>query len=556
MLRRLFLKDFAIAHEIDIDLHAGFGVVSGETGAGKSLLVDALLLLTGSRADSAVVRHGCERAELQAEFDIARTPEAALWLREQDFDDDGLCQLRRVVRADGGSRAWINARPATANQLAVLGALLVEIHGQHEHQALLDRGHQLGLLDAFGQHAALGETVQSAARRWREARRQLESLGAGDHAERISLLEHQYRELESLQLAPEAIESLQREQRRQHGGVRLIENLQRALAELSDEHAGARRGMIRALHALDEAIRLEPELAAIRQTVHEAAIQIDEASLSIERQLDGLELDPERLAELEAELDRLHELARKHRVRILDLADHRSQLGAELERWARAEQSIEALQREQADARAEWVAAAAALRARRHEAAVRFAEQTSDWMHRLGMPGGRLEVAFEEVDADSDPLPGGSERIELLVTANPGQPPRPLRKVASGGELARISLAIEVSSLGADRTPTMVFDEVDSGIGGAIAEVVGRTLRGLAAKCQVLCVTHLPQVAAQGHYQYRVEKAISDGAAHSRILQLDAASRRQEIARMLGGVEITKATLKHADQMLASAQEG
>lgn len=554
MLRRLFLKDFAIAHEIDIDLHGGFGVVSGETGAGKSLLVDALMLLTGARADSAVVRHGCERAELQAEFDVARTSAAAAWLGAQDFDDDGQCQLRRVIRADGGSRAWVNGRPATAGQLAELGALLVEIHGQHEHQALLDRAHQISLLDAFGEHADLCAEVQAAARAWREAGRQLSDLGGADHAERVRYLESQYRELESLQLAPDAIESLQREQRRQQGGVRLIENLQRASAELNDEHAGARRGLVRALHALEDALKLEPELTAIRQVVQEATIQIDEASQAIDRHLDGLELDPERLAALESELDRLHELARKHRVRIMDLDEHREQLAAELQRWAQAEHTIGTLQRAQAEAMAAWTGAAGRLRARRRQTALRFAEQTSAWMHKLGMPGGCLEVAFEDLDAGSDPAPGGSERIELLVTANPGQPPKPLRKVASGGELARISLAIEVASLGADRTPTMVFDEVDSGIGGAVAEVVGRTLRDLAANCQVLCVTHLAQVAAQGHQQYRVEKVISAGQAHSRILQLDAAARRQEIARMLGGVEITRATLEHADQMLGTAQ--
>lgn len=555
MLETLFLKDFAVASEVEIAFGPGLGVVSGETGAGKSLMVDALLLLTGARADAGMVRHGAARAELVAGFRPAPGAPALAWLREQDLDEDGGCQLRRVIRADGGSKAWINGRPATASQLAELGALLVEVHGQHEHQALLSRAQQLDLLDAFGQHPAEREAVRAAARRWAEAGRKLAALaGDGDPAERIAWLEHQVGELDDEALDAAAIEDLLALHRRQANAAGLLQGCELALGRLGgDEGFAIGRGIVQVAAELRRLAADEPRLAEAAELLEGAGIQVDEAVSAIERARDGLELDPDRLAESEARLTRLHELGRKHRCPIEGLAARRDAIHAELEALRDATAGADQLQAEQARAAADWRAAAAALSQRRAEAAARLGAAVSALMDELGMAGGRFEASLEPI-AGTDPDPQGAERAEFLVAANPGQPARPLRKVASGGELSRISLAIEVAALGLDAVPTMVFDEVDTGIGGGVAEVVGAKLRALGAGRQVLCVTHLPQVAAQGHVHYRVSKHVEDGHTHTRVLPLDEKARVEELARMLGGLEITRETRAHARQMLERGQ--
>ncbi|TCO34832.1 DNA repair protein RecN [Dokdonella fugitiva] len=551
MLESLYVKDFAIVGEAEIVFGPGMTVVTGETGAGKSLLVDALMLLAGGRADATMVRHGCERAELSATFDLAGRADLRDWLVAEDLDEDGACQLRRVVRSEGSSRAWINGRPVTLTQLKTLAAGLIEIHGQHEHQALLDRTRQLALLDAFGGHDAERDEVARAARAWRETNVRIAELSRGeDHAERIEWLGHQVEELDRHALAPDDLAALEERHRRLANSGQLLQGCA-ALAERLDgdgEYALLRL-VARARHEITQLAALDERLAPIGELVEAARIQLGEANDALSRYQSALDLDPDSLAEAEAQLGKLHELARKHRVRMADLKAHADGLHEELETLRGAGASIASLREQQQRQRKAWDAAAKALGARRAASAKALSDAVSALMGELGMRGGRFEVQLE-TDGEADPDPQGAERCEFLVSANPGQPPRALRKVASGGELSRISLAIEVAALGSDTIGTMVFDEVDSGIGGAVAEVVGQKLHALGARAQVLCVTHLPQVAAQGDRHLRVSKSSDGASTETRIEALDGKPRQEEVARMLGGIDITRETLAHAKQML------
>jgi len=554
MLTHLALKDFAVVRATELEFGPGMTVISGETGAGKSLLVDALGFLSGLRADSGVVRHGCERAELSADFDLAGNPAARDWLRGNELDEDGQCQLRRVIRADGGSRAWINGRPVTLAQLTELAGLLVEIHGQHEHQSLLSRASQLALLDAHARNDAERARVRAAAAAWQSLLDEREALQAqGDVSDRIGWLEHQLAELEREDLDPTALEALDAAHRRQANAAGLIAACDDALARLGgDDGPSLSRQLQQARAGLARAAEHEPRLGEADALLEGAAVQLEEALAVVGRIRDDLELDPARFEELERRLGRIHDLARKHRLPVTGLAAHRDGIAAELQKLRGAGERLDQLDGEIAAAAAAWEAAADTLSATRRAAGAALAAATTAIIDELGMGGGRFLVELEPVEARR-PDPNGAERVEFLVAANAGQPPRPLRKVASGGELSRISLAIEVAALGSDAVPTMVFDEVDSGIGGAVAEIVGRKLRALGRARQVLCVTHLPQVAAQGHAHYRVSKAPVEGITRSAVELLDDAGRELELARMLGGVEIGAEAHAAARRLLDAA---
>lgn len=554
MLRRLTLRDFAVVSASELEFGPGMTVISGETGAGKSLLVDALGFLSGLRADAGMVRHGAPRAELHAEFDPVDAPAALEWLREQEFDDGQACTLRRTLRADGGSRAWINGRPATLAQLSQLAGLLVEIHGQHEHQALLERSSQLALLDAFGGHEVELAAVGAAAAQWNALLRERESLSrTGDVSERIDWLGHQIAELEREDLRPEAIDALVAGHRRQAHAAGLIAACDTALATLAgDDGPSLVHGLEQLRGGLSRERAHEPRLDEVDAMLDSAAIQVGEAALLLQRIRDDLDVDPAQFEILDATLARLHELARKHRVAPAELGERQAAFARELESLRDAGTRLRGLDGEIAAASARWRDAADALGKARGAAASRLSQATTALIAELGMDGGRFEVALELVE-QARPDPQGGERVEFLVSANAGQPPRPLRRVASGGELSRISLAIEVAALGSDAVPTMVFDEVDSGIGGAVAEIVGQKLRALGASRQVLCVTHLPQVAAQGHAHYRVSKADRDGLTHSAVERLDQKQRQEELARMLGGIEVSKEARAAARRLLGAA---
>jgi DNA repair protein RecN (Recombination protein N) len=554
MLTRLSIRDFAVVAGAELEFGPGLTVISGETGAGKSLLVDALGFLSGLRADSGMVRHGAARAELTADFDLGDAPAALAWLREAEFDEGGDCQVRRTLRADGGSRAWINGRPATLAQLGELSAMLVEIHGQHEHQALLDRASQLALLDAFGGLEAQLERVRGASRHWSALLRERDALSRqGDVAERIAWLEHQLGELQRESLEPDAIADLVGVHRRHAHAASLVSACEEAVARLGGDDAGSPVRLLQQVRsALAREAAHEPRLGEVDAMLDAAAIQLDEALALLDQVRADLDLDPAAFDELDRRLARLHDLSRKHRVAPEGLAAQRDVLAGELEALRDSGARLRGLDPEIDAAAAAWRAMAATLGAARAAAAARLSAATTSLLGELGMGGGRFEVALEPTGTER-PDPQGGERAEFLVAANAGQPPRPLRRVASGGELSRISLAIEVAALGKDAVPTMVFDEVDSGIGGAVAQIVGEKLRALGAGRQVLCVTHLPQVAAQGHAHYRVSKAELAGATHSAVQVLDAKAREEELARMLGGVAVGKEARAAARRLLSDA---
>jgi DNA repair protein RecN (Recombination protein N) len=547
MLTALRLRDFVIVEAAELEFGPGFTVLSGETGAGKSILIDALGLALGARADAGMVREGAARADIAAVFSgDARLDE---WLADRDLGGDpGTVLLRRVVESDGRSRALVNGHPATVAQLREIGERLVEVHGQHASQSLLRPDGQRGLLDRFagatGELAALGR----AHVRWRDAERDLERARGDERELALERERLQWQVDELAQVAPVAGEwtDLAAEQKRLANAASLIEGargLADALGESDDAIAARLRSVqqrLRALAAVDDA------LAPALEMVESAAIQADEAASALAGYAERIDLDPERLAAVEQRIGALFAAGRKFRLPPERLAD---ELAALRERLAALEQArdVDALGRAAAGARAEYDRLAGALSTLRSEAANRLAEGVSERIGRLGMQGGRLEISLER----GEPAAHGVDRVEFRVAGHAGATPRPLGKVASGGELSRISLAISELAARANPVPTLIFDEADAGVGGAVAEVIGALMRQLGESRQVLCVTHLAQVAAKADQHFSVYKAHRADRTVSRIERLDRSRRVDEIARMLGGVEITPTTRRHARELLA-----
>jgi DNA repair protein RecN (Recombination protein N) len=555
VLVALAIRDFAIVDRLDLEFEPGFTALTGETGAGKSILIDALALALGSRADPAVVRAGAERAEVTAEFAIEQLPAVREWLAEAVLEGDpGRLLLRRVVERGGRSRAFVNGTAATIQQLADASERLVDIHGQHAHQSLARPAAQRELLDAHAGLGALARDVAGAFREWQRltrARTDQETNAAARAAERDGVA-WQVDELKKLGLKPGEWDAVQAEQTRLAHAASLIEGAQAAVEALAESDGsaagalGAAVAKLRALRAYDAALNEPLEL------LEGAAAQLDEAAHALRRYADRVELDPARLAEVERRVDAIHSTARKFKVSpetLIELAERLAARLAELE----IASDIDTLRAQEAAARARYAGLAGKLSAARKDAAAKLARQVTAAMRELAMTGGRMEIALRPVDGGSA---GGDETVELLVAANPGTPPQPLAKVASGGELSRIALALQVITAKRAAVPTLIFDEVDAGIGGAVAEVVGRKLRSLGAERQVLCVTHLPQVAAQAAQQWSVAKLMVGGATRSRVVPLDDQARIEEIARMLGGMEITPTTRRHAQEMLGAAARG
>ncbi len=555
MLIRLAVRDFAIIEAIELELRPGLTVLTGETGAGKSILVDALQLLAGGRGGPEAIRHGAERAEITATFDLARAPAGLVrWLEEQSIDGGDELIIRRVLSADGRSRAYLNGRSVPVQLLREAGSILIDIHGQHEFQSLTRASAQRELLDEYGRLEPLAGQVGIAHRVWREMLErtlELESR-ARDRAAKLDLLRYQVGELEALRLEEGEVARLMDERARLMNRGRLAEATQAALAALyGSEDCNAHASVSRALQSLRAASAIDPKLAPVAALAEEAALHLREAARELERYGDSLDLDTQRQHEVEGRLAAIEELARKNRVAPLELLARAAQLAAELEGLERAEVDLAALRKELSTALERYREQAQMLSASRSAAAAALAQDITARMRPLGMSGGRLEVEVAQ-SRTAEPAQHGIDDIELRVSTNPGQPPRPLAKVASGGELSRLSLAVQVATRVQEKR-CMVFDEVDSGIGGAVAEIVGRELRALGERGQVLCVTHLPQVASQGHHHLRVTKVTDGKTTHTSLTALTEGDRIEELARMLGGVDVSSKAREHAREMLQSA---
>ncbi len=553
MLTQLRIRDFAIVETLDLDLASGMTAVTGETGAGKSILVDAIGLLLGDRADSSAIRHGAERADISAVFDLDALPVARTWLAERDLNGEGECHLRRVIASNGRSRNYINGVPQPAQALRELGEWLVDIHGQHEHQSLLRREAQRQLLDDYAGNATLVAEVAEHYRTWNRLRQELRDLrqASSERDARLDILRYHLKELAALNLAEGEVAQLESEQRRLANASQLLDTGQRLLNQLSEGDEGTVADQLgHSLRELDTLSRLDARLTPISELLNAALIQVQEASGELRGYVQALDLDPDHLAGVEQRLTAAHQLARKHRLDAGELPALQARFEAELDTLEHSETRLDDLQQAVKMARAAYQESADQLSERRTVAVRELSERVSQALTELGMPGGRFAMTLERLDK---PTPGGLETVEFLVSANPGQPLRPLAKVASGGELSRISLAIQVITARAARIPTLIFDEVDSGIGGGVAEVVGRQLRTLGGNRQVLCVTHLPQVAAQAHQQLKVEKRTDGETTHTGVQPLATDERITEIARMLGGLELTANTLAHAREMVEKA---
>ncbi len=556
MLTHLQIRDFAIIDSIELELRPGLTVLTGETGAGKSIVVDALQLLSGGRAGAEVVRAGAERAEIAGTFDLMRAPrELKRWLEEQSISAETELSVRRVIATDGRSRAYLNGQVVPVQLLRDLGNILIDIHGQHEFQSLTRSSAQRELLDDFGRHDSLVDQVEIAHRVWNGLLNSMLELEtkARDRDAKLDLLRYQVRELEALQLAAGEVGALNEERDRLANRGKLAEAAQTALMQLYEsEDGGAHAAISRALQALKPLAGIDAKLGTVLPMIDEAAIHIRESAHELQHYLESLDVDTARQDQVEKRLAAIEELARKHRVEANELPQRATQLKDELVQLERAESDLSQLRKEQAAALESYRTLAQQLSARRATAGRALAKDITARMQTLGMAGGRFQVEITPLSS-TEPAAHGVDQIEFRVTANPGQPLRPLAKVASGGELSRLSLAIQVSSA-ARETRCMVFDEVDSGIGGAVAEIVGRELRSLAERSQVLCVTHLPQVASQGHHHLRVIKLTDGKTTRTNLTTLTADERVEELARMLGGVEITGKAREHAREMLKVAE--
>ena len=554
MLTDLSIRDFAIIEQLELEFGEGLTVLTGETGAGKSIMFDALQLALGGRADATVVRNDCPRAEVVASFDIERFPALAGWLQQHDLEHHSELLLRRVVTTEGRSRAYINGTPVPVQKMRSLGEQLMEVHGQNEHQNLQKPARQLALLDAAANSRRELSELESAYRQWREQSRELDNLRAETalSAAEKELLEYQAEELDQHALEAEELESIEAEHRLLSHAEELITATDSAVDMLNGDRGGICDDLARAVQTIAGQSSIDSNLEEARQLMDGALIQIQEASLALTRYRDRLEVNPERLAQLDQQMSEIHSLARKHRVQPEDLFQKLNQIRQRLQTAAHsAEREDELLEWVEKSSR-EYRARAARLFELRNTAARTLAQSVTALIHDLGMEGGRFEVQVAH-DAERPFRPSGQDEVQFLVSANPGQAPKILAKVASGGELSRISLAIKVALIGTEDPVSMIFDEVDSGVGGAIAQIVGEKLRAVAAKRQVFCVTHLPQVAACGHQQYSVSKSGSaKTGVTTEVTRLDHEQRVAEIARMLGGLKITEKTTAHARQMIQS----
>ena len=548
MLRQLVLRDFVIVDQLDLTFATGFTVLTGETGAGKSILIDALALALGERGDAGVVRAGASRAEISADFDAQDLPLLQTWLLENELDDDGNCLLRRVIDSSGRSRCFINGRAVSAQQLREAGELLVDIHGQHAHQSLLKSATQREILDSYGNASELATRVAQHYRHWQKLNDALLVVqqDTGAMAAEREQLDWKIQDLSALQFDLTDWYALQDEHKRLANAVNLGAGIAFALDTLTESESATFSQLQVVVTKLAHLLEYDTSLQAAYDLIDSAGVQLQEASHSLRRYADQLEADPARLTEIELRIEQVLDIARKYRVKVEmlpTLLQDAQQRHAELVQSA----DFAALTAEVASAHGAWQALAQQLSQIRLSTATQLAQIVSATMQQLALAGGQFAIALTPLEIGNA---HGLEQIEFLVAPHAGAIPKPLAKVASGGELSRISLALQTAISQVAGVPTLIFDEVDVGIGGGVAETVGRLLKNLGASRQVLCITHLPQVAALGEHHLQVSKIQENNQVLSQIHPLSSPQRIDEIARMLGGVTITDTTRQHAREML------
>ncbi|HCS62910.1 MAG TPA: DNA repair protein RecN [Cellvibrio sp.] len=553
MLTHLNIQNFTLVDRLDLDIKPGMTVITGETGAGKSIVLDALALTLGDRAEAERVRTGATRADITATFDTSAIPSAQEWLLNMDLqqqDNPQECLLRRLINNEGKSKSYINGQPVTLQQLRILGEMLIDIHSQHEHQSLLIKDTHRRMIDEFAGQTDLAKQVRLAFREWQSRLEHFIHLrdNAADVNARFQLLSYQANELEQLGLQPGEQAKLEAEQRSLANAEEILHGSQQLAAFCGDDEQGLSVNLHRALHIL----RNLPEKSAALQTAEEllnsAQIQVEEAQHEIDRHIDSFNLDPARLTVVEDRLSAIYDLARKHRIQPEELPAFIEKLSAELEQLQGGDGKLDQLAQQVAQAEKAYRQLAEQLSAKRSKAGTSLAKQVNEQLKLLAMTNANFSVSL--LPLTDKPGPNGLEDVEFLISTNPGQAPRPLAKIASGGELSRISLAIQVITAKTSATPTLVFDEVDVGIGGATGDVVGQLLRQLGERGQVICVTHLAQVASKGHQHLQVVKTASKKSAESTLVELSGENKVEEIARMLGGLKITDQSLAHAREML------
>lgn len=550
MLKHLHIKHFTIITELNLDLAPGLTVLTGETGAGKSILIDALELTLGARADTSFIQTGKDRCEITATFDITHIPAAQTWLSQEQIDENNECLISRILSRDGRSRNTINGRPCTLQQVRELGASLINIHGQNQHTLLTQPEYQRKLLDAFATHDTLCEAVQESYQQWHRAEKELHSLSAlnGNQDQQKQWLSFQIEELQELALSEGELEAQEAQFKKLNHATQSLQVCEEISNLFSDDDhciSNQLNRVMQLLLQLPGQNELKPTMELLQQTL----IQTAEMQSDIHRYFQDIQLDPERLNQIEQRLTRIHDLARKHKVSPETLYLKQSALEQELALLSNTDERIAALKIEMDQAQKTYQTVAHQLTQSRQKAAETLNQAVSMHIQQLGMQHGKLQITLAPKISDT-PHPHGNESIHFLITTNPGQPPQALGKVASGGELSRISLAIQVVAAQASDSPTLIFDEVDVGVGGKTAEIVGQQLKALGQKAQVLCVTHLPQVAAQGNQHLHISKQATQDQVSTSVRSLSTAEKVQEIARMLGGVNITEKTLAHAEEML------
>jgi DNA repair protein RecN (Recombination protein N) len=552
MLTQLTIHNFAIVKFLELELKSGMTTVTGETGAGKSIAIDALGLALGSRADASTVRPGAKKTEISASFTIENSSQAHQWLVEHELTNDDECILRRVITAEGRSKGYINGVPVPLQQLKSLAQRLVQVHGQHAHQTLLKPEIQLAILDGYANHTKLLDNVSDSYRAWHALASEEKILlqNQQQRAARQQLLQYQVSELNEFALAEGEYSQIEADHKRLANSTELVQECMSSLDILLENDNSSIASLLQTVtNRLENLLDADPNLKSITDTLQEAVILAEEAGNELRSYTEELEINPEQFEYLDNRLGKALELARKHQVQAEQLATHHQSLTTELDSITGDDQRIETIKQELQQAQDNYQKQAAKLSASRLKYAKQLNKLISQSMHELSMENGQFEMALSNSE-NSPPNPNGLDNINFLVTTNPGQPLQPLGKVASGGELSRISLAIQVITAQKISTPTLIFDEVDVGISGQTASIVGKLLRQLGEKTQVMCVTHLPQVAAKGHQQMFVHKMNDGKSTETSMVPLSPEKRIEELARLLGGDKITQSTLDNAAEML------